>query len=104
MGASCNLGHLYAQAEFSAPSRVFTGSVRVIGGNRPVASMKSASLVPRDNMMVIARKVASMRVNAPVEPGQVLARLEDGTELVATTTVSRLSTEDMVHHATRQGD
>lgn len=87
-GAACDRGKQYAESEWATPSRVFTGTVRVLGARQPVVAVKSDQPVPRDDLIAVARRTALVAVEAPVEIGRVVAaNLPGGAKLVTTAAV-----------------
>ncbi len=77
--------------------RTFTGTVRVIGGERSVVAVKSDGPVARDALLDVARIAARAVVKAPVGAGDVIADVPvggagtaGGVRLVATASVPRV--------------
>lgn len=77
--------------------RTFTGTVRVIGGERPVVAVKSDRPVPRDALLDVARIAARVVLKAPVGAGDVIvdvsaggAGTAGGVRLIATASVARV--------------
>ena len=71
--------------------RVLASSVKVLSGDRPVASIKTDGPVPKALIPEIMGFVRSMTVEAPVRIGQTLASnvLGSGAKLIATRPVCR---------------
>ena len=90
-GNRCKHGETYARQETVEPMRVLATSVKVLGGDRPVASIKTDGPVPKAMIPEIMEFVRSMTVDAPVRIGQTLATdiLDSGAKLIATRPVSR---------------
>lgn len=87
-GAACDRGREYALAECETPMRMFTGTVRVTGGQRTVVAVRSDRLVDREVLVELARAAARVRVDAPVDAGSVLATgLPGDSALIATASV-----------------
>ena len=88
-GNNCPRGAAYGSSECTAPVRRFTGTVAVSGGVLPVVSVKTATEIPKDSVLAVAEAVRSIRVDAPVTMGDVIAENIAGTDaaLVATKTV-----------------
>lgn len=88
-GNTCPRGAEYGKKEVTAPTRIVTGSVRVIGGELPLVSVKTAADVPKEKMMDVMRQIHACQVKAPVRAGDVLIRDAAGTgaDIVATRTV-----------------
>lgn len=84
-GAACGRGRDWVLAEVTQPLRTFTGTVRVVGGARPVVAVKTDRPIPKGLVMDVARTVARVEVPAPVKAGDVLGdALLGGARLVAT--------------------
>ena len=93
-GNRCPRGGAYANQEAIDPMRVLPTSVRVIGGNLPLVSVKTDQPVPKRLIWEIMDYIRTLSVDAPVKIGQVLTENVLGTEanLVATREV-RLAQE-----------
>ena len=85
-GNRCPRGEAYARQEAIHPMRVLPTSVRVIGGNLPLVSVKTDQPVPKRLIWEIMDYIRTLSVDAPVKIGQVLTENVLGTEanLVAT--------------------
>ena len=94
-GNRCKRGETYARQETVEPMRVLASSARVLGGDRPVVSIKTDSPVPKTMIPEIMDLVRSLSVEAPIEMGQTLATdvLSSGAKLIATRLVSRADSE-----------
>jgi len=90
-GNRCKRGETYARQETIEPMRVLATSVKVLGGDRPVASIKTDSPVPKAMIPEIMEFVRALAVDAPVGIGQVLTSnvLGSGANLIATRPVSK---------------
>lgn len=90
-GNRCKRGETYARQETVEPMRVLASSVKVVCGDRPVASIKTDAPVPKALIPEIMEFVRSMSVEAPVRVGQTLASnvLGSGAKLIATRPVSK---------------
>ncbi|MEA3238776.1 MAG: DUF1667 domain-containing protein [Candidatus Bipolaricaulota bacterium] len=93
-GNRCPRGEAYARQEAIDPMRVLPTSVRLVGGDRPLVSVKTDQPVPKRLIGQIMNHIRTLSVNAPVEIGQVLTENILGTEanLIATREV-RLAQE-----------
>ena len=85
-GNQCPRGETYAQQEAIDPMRVLPTSVRVIGGELPLVSVKTDRPVPKRLILRIMNYVRTLSIEAPVKIGQVVAEHLLGTSasLVAT--------------------
>ena len=91
-GNGCLNGKKYAESEVSAPKRVFTSSLPVIGGDWDMVSVKSSLPVPKESIMAIADSIHAIAVQSPVHIGQVLLPnvLGLGVDLIATREIRRI--------------
>ncbi|MBQ9643696.1 MAG: DUF1667 domain-containing protein [Lachnospiraceae bacterium] len=91
-GNTCPRGAEYAAAEVTHPMRTVTSTVKVIGGELPVVSVKTAGDIPKDGIMACMAAINQVQVKAPVHIGDVL--LENaaglGADLVATRDVEAI--------------
>ena len=94
-GNTCKRGEVYARREVTAPVRMVTSSVRVIGGNLPVLSVKTREAIPRERIFACVRELKKISLQAPVHMGDVV--LEDvagtGIDIVATRNVEVVAGE-----------
>ncbi len=88
-GARCRRGREFARSEFHTPVRTLTTTVRVAGGELPVASVRTSAPVPREILLECSRVIARVVAGAPVRAGQVLLAniLGTGADVVATSPV-----------------
>ena len=85
-GFTCKRGEAYARDEVTAPKRVLTSTVRVVGGVLPLAPVVSSRPLPKAKLLAAARCLATVQVDAPVQEGQVIVAdlLGLGVDIVAT--------------------
>ena len=83
-GNACPRGAQYAETECLHPVRTVTATVRV--ANRPdtMVSVKTAQPVAKEAMGEVMAALRGIRVNAPLEIGDVLLKLPNGTPILAT--------------------
>ena len=91
-GAQCQKGKDFVKNEIINPIRTFTGSVKCINGDYKLASVKTTKPIPKKYMKQVAHKTHQIKVNAPVEIGQVIIGniLELNVDLVATRKVREI--------------
>lgn len=85
-GNSCKRGITYAESEVTNPTRSLTSTVKLIGGIRPVVSVKSALPFPK-NMMLDAMKIINeTEIKAPVSIGDKAIKniLDTGIDIIVT--------------------
>ena len=83
-GNTCPNGDRYARKEVTDPRRTVTSTVRVENGVLPVVSVKTAQ-----EIFDCMHKLATIRVTAPVQEGDVIV------ENIADTGVSVIATKDI---------
>jgi len=90
-GAGCPKGKEYVKNEITNPVRVFTGSVLVEKGNFSLLSVKTPSPIPKKYLKNIGEITHQIKVDAPVEIGQVVALnlLNEKIDLVATRKIEK---------------
>lgn len=83
-GHTCKRGETYGIQEYSAPKRVVTSLVKVIGGG--VISVKTNDLVDKSKIFDILDTLKDIKVSAPVYVGDVIIKnvLNTGVDIVAT--------------------
>jgi CxxC motif-containing protein len=70
----CKKGVEFALKEMRDPERLFTATVRVAGGEFPLAPVRSDRPVKKDEVAPLARRMDACVFNAPLAFGRVLAR------------------------------
>ena len=90
-GDRCPRGEAYAWEEITEPKRVLPTSVKVVGGELPLASVRTDRPIPKGLIPQVMELIKKLSVPAPVEVGQVLLKdlLGTGANLVATRAVAR---------------
>jgi len=88
-GNTCPRGAVYAKKELTDPTRIVTSIVNVEGGELPVASVKTASDIPKDKIDAIINELKTVTVKAPVLIGEVVLENAAGTgvDVIATRNV-----------------
>jgi len=90
-GAGCPKGIEYVKNEITNPVRVFTGSVLVEKGNFSLVSVKTPSPIPKKYLKNIGKITHRIKVEAPIEIGQVVASnlLNENIDLIATRKIKK---------------
>ncbi|MBR4026487.1 MAG: DUF1667 domain-containing protein [Lachnospiraceae bacterium] len=85
-GNTCKRGDVYARKEVTHPTRIVTSTVRVVGGDITMVSVKTANDIPKEKIMDIMACLEEIKVNAPVHIGDVILADVAGTgvDIVAT--------------------
>jgi len=91
IGNTCPKGIKYAEEEFINPLRILTTTVKVIGGEFPLVSVKTEKAIPKRLLLKAMVEIAQIEVKAPVEIGQVIKDdlIGTGVSLVATRNIKR---------------
>jgi len=90
-GDECPKGKDYVKNEITNPLRVFTGSVLVENGDFPLVSVKTISPIPKKYLKKIGEITRRIKVEAPLEIGQVVASnlLDNNIDLIATRKIEK---------------
>ena len=90
-GIECQKGREFVMNEIQNPLRMMTGSVKVLKGEFPLVSVKTAAPVPKKHLQALGRLTHQIEVEAPVEIGQAIADklLDEDIQLLATRKVRR---------------
>ena len=85
-GNRCPRGEAYAREEITDPKRVLATSVKVLGGDYPLVSVRTDRPIPKRLIPDVMEIIRGLYVKAPVEIGQVLVANLAGTgaKLIAT--------------------
>lgn len=85
-GNTCKRGEDYGIKECTNPTRIVTSSVTVIGGDADVVPVKTENDIPKGKIFEIARALKDVKVNAPVEIGDIIVKdvLGTGVNIIAT--------------------
>lgn len=89
-GHTCKRGDDYARREVTSPTRVFSTTLPVEGGNRPTVPVKTAGEVPKPMVLPCARALQGITLKAPVSTGDVVVRniLDTGVDIIAVADVT----------------
>ena len=90
-GDECPKGKDYVKNEITNPLRVFTGSVLVENGDFSLVSVKTPVPILKKYLKKIGEVTRRMKVEAPVEIGQVIVSrlLGEDIDLMATRKIKR---------------
>lgn len=91
-GNTCPRGKAYAIAEMTAPTRMVTSSVAVIGGDYKTVSVKTANPIPKELIFDALKTLKGITLTAPVEEGAVVVKdvLGTGIDFIATRQVEKI--------------
>lgn len=100
-GEGCARGREYVLREMTDPRRTISTSVRIVGGNCPLLSVRLTQPIPRDRVRDAVEVIHKLHPNAPIEIGTVLISgiFDTDSDVIATRTVKAIDTP---HSATNQ--
>ena len=73
-GASCHKGTDYIKQELTDPRRNIASSVIVEEGDLALVSVKLDFPIPKDKIFEVMEEIKKVRVQAPIDVGQILLR------------------------------
>jgi len=87
-GNKCPRGKKYAIEEITAPKRIVTSTVKIVGSCRPVIPVKTAAPIHKEKIFTIMAILANVEITAPVHIGDVIVKniADTGVDVVATRT------------------
>lgn len=90
-GNTCKRGEIYGKKEVTAPTRMVSSTVRLLGGEAPVVSVRTKRDIPKDKIFPVMEEIRRIKVQAPVKIGDVVLENAAGTgvEIIATTNVKK---------------
>ena len=95
-GNECKRGEDYARQEFSDPRRMVSTTVTCISGLWPRLPIKTAEAIPKDKVIAVVEALHTLRIEAPVQIGEVI--LDDvagtGIAVVATRSLPRVEEQE----------
>jgi len=71
-GNDCPRGIKYAEEEFINPLRILPTTVKVIGGELPLVSVKTEKAIPKRLLLKAMAEIAEIEMKAPIKIGQVI--------------------------------
>lgn len=91
-GNRCKRGHEYGINEIKNPRRIVTSTMKVIGGDKPLVSVKTDKEIPKKLMFEAMGVINQSSAKAPVKIGDILIEniLETGVNIVATSRVMNI--------------
>ena len=94
-GEGCRRGRDYVMQEMTDPRRTIATSVRVLGGEMDLCSVRLSAPIPRDRIPEAVKAIHEKVLIAPVAAGTVILRdiLGLGSDVIATRNVAALAEE-----------
>ncbi len=88
-GAKCDRGVAYAKEEMEMPKRGLTTTMRVVGGEIPLVSVKTSAPIPKKLLFEAMDIIAEREARAPVGIGDLLIKdiAGTGSDIIATKNV-----------------
>ncbi len=85
-GNLCPRGKEFAVEELKNPERILPTSVKVVGGDQPLVSVKTSKPIPKSRIFDVMEEIKKVEVRAPVEIGDVILKnvLNLGADVIAT--------------------
>ena len=90
-GNLCRRGAEYAREELTAPKRTISSSMRLVGGDMEIVSVRLDRPVPKEMIFPVMDAIKSASAEAPVHIGDVLLHdvLSTGADVIATRNAER---------------
>ena len=70
-GNKCPKGETYVTQEALCPMRNIASSVRIAGGELPLASVRLSGMIPKDRIFDVMQEIRSVCMDAPVREGDI---------------------------------
>ncbi len=70
-GNACKRGEIYAHQECIMPLRMITAVIKIEGSDIPL-SVKTTAPVPKNQIKLVMRELASVSIQAPISIGSVV--------------------------------
>lgn len=86
-GNSCKRGEIYAKEECTNPVRTLTSFVRVANRKNTMVSVKTSAPIPKDKLFEAMEVIRELKVDAPVNTGDVIKENIYSAQLVATKSI-----------------
>lgn len=92
-GSSCKKGVEYVVQEIKAPKRTISSSIKVIGGDLPLVSVRLTDYIPKEKIFEVMDEIKKIEVEAPTHIGQIVIEnvLGLGSDVVITKNISEQS-------------
>lgn len=80
-GQTCKRGEIYAKKEVTAPTRTVTSTVKLVGGNLPVISVKTAADIPKEKIFDCMSEINKAVAYSPIKIGDIIIENVCGTSV-----------------------
>ena len=88
-GNTCPRGKTYAVQEATQPKRVVTSTVKVVGGEINVASVKTVYPIDKSKIFELLDMLKNVTLTAPVKMFEVVLKDVFGTDVITTRSVGK---------------
>lgn len=90
-GNTCPRGVTYAVNEVTSPKRMVTGSVKVVGGDIPMCSVKTVEAIPKGLIFHCLDALKKVTLAAPIAIGDVVVAnvCDCGVDVIATKNIAK---------------
>jgi CxxC motif-containing protein len=88
IGNDCHRGEAYARQEYTAPCRMVSTTITCSSGLWPRLPVKTAAAVPKVKVMAVVQALHSLKIEAPVQIGQIILDDVAGTGIAVIATRS----------------
>lgn len=94
-GQTCKRGLAFVEEELTAPKRMLTTTVRVVGGILPLVPVRSSKPLPKGVLLPVAAFLRDIVLQAPIVEHQVVVQniLETGVDMIASRDLPRAEAE-----------
>ena len=89
-GNTCKRGDVYARKEVTHPTRIVTSTVRVVGGDITMVSVKTANDIPKEKIFECVKVLKEVEVQAPIAIGDVVLSNVAGTGVDIVASISSM--------------
>lgn len=85
-GATCKRGEKYVEQEITSPHRTIASSIRLVGGELPLVSVRLSTSIPKEKIFNVMEVIKKAHLVAPVSTGQIVIKdvLGLGSDVIAT--------------------
>lgn len=90
IGNTCKRGDTYARAEIVRPVRMVTTIVKVENGKLKMLPVKTKKPIDKDKINICLHALKDIKVKAPVNIGDIIAKDIAGVDIIATRNVEAI--------------
>jgi len=71
-GSLCKKGEEYVVQDITAPKRTLSSSIKVIGGDLPLVSVRLSDFIPKEKIFEVIDVIKKIEIEAPTHIGQIV--------------------------------